>query len=245
MEYKVHDLKLFYNSRTGRIARRVIKRRLLNIWPNIKDCNLAGFGYAAPYLWPFKQTTTKPVAAFMNAKSGAHKWPYKTSDLPSACLIDPAHIPVGQNMLDRALVIHHLEHIDCEHEFLLQLWQALKPRGKALICVPSRSGLWSHAEWSPFGSGTPYSMRQITKTLKSHDFTIERCEEMLFMPPLQSRFWLKGAELMESLGEIGLPLPPGLHVIEVSKQIYARPTKGTPILAKNPIKAGLISNPSA
>lgn len=245
MHQNVQDLKLFYNSREGRIVRRIIKKRLLSIWPHIKNANLAGFGYSAPYLWTFKQTTSKPVLAVMNAQSGAHSWPYKTDDRNAAVLTDPAHIPIGRNMLDHALVIHHLEYIKTPDAFLSQLFQALKPRGRALICVPSRHGLWAHAEWSPFGSGLPFSQNQIIDSLKKNDFTIEQSQDALFMPPLKSKFWLRGADLIETLGKIGLPLPSGMHIIEVSKQIYARPSKGTPILSSTPIKAGLIPSANA
>jgi hypothetical protein len=47
------SLPEFYRSRTGRVVRRLIRRRLTQIWPDVKDKRILGTGYAVPYLSVF------------------------------------------------------------------------------------------------------------------------------------------------------------------------------------------------
>ena len=47
MYRSVYDLKLFYNSKIGRVVRRVMQRRIREIWPDVTGMRILGCGYAA------------------------------------------------------------------------------------------------------------------------------------------------------------------------------------------------------
>ena len=50
MRPDIDDLQLFYASRQGQLARRLIHHQLKALWPDLGGRAVLGFGYAAPYL---------------------------------------------------------------------------------------------------------------------------------------------------------------------------------------------------
>ena len=44
----VADLRDFYQTPAGRIARRMIRRQVRTMWPNLRDLSVLGVGYATP-----------------------------------------------------------------------------------------------------------------------------------------------------------------------------------------------------
>ena len=54
-----------------------------------------------------------------------------------------------------------VEFILDQNGFLLEASRVLRSAGKLILIVPHRGGLWSRAETTPFGHGTPFSKRQI------------------------------------------------------------------------------------
>ena len=53
MPLSVRELAEFYDGHLGAVTRRILLRRLRQIWPNVEGLRLLGFGYATPYLRPF------------------------------------------------------------------------------------------------------------------------------------------------------------------------------------------------
>ena len=56
MYVDVVDLRDFYETRLGQVARRMIRRRIRLIWPDLRGMRLLGLGYATPYLRLFGST---------------------------------------------------------------------------------------------------------------------------------------------------------------------------------------------
>ncbi len=52
MRREALELDRFYRSRQGLAAREMIGRRLAAIWPDARDLDLLGLGFATPYLEP-------------------------------------------------------------------------------------------------------------------------------------------------------------------------------------------------
>ena len=48
------DLRDFYASSLGQVARRMIRRRLRALWPDVSGESVLGLGYATPYLNGFR-----------------------------------------------------------------------------------------------------------------------------------------------------------------------------------------------
>lgn len=224
MYENVYDFKAFYNSRLGRIVRRVLQERLRELWPDLHGLSLMGIGYATPYLRIFREETERTFA-LMPAGQGAHDWPYEGPNC--VALAEQAELPVETNSVDRILMVHNLEFTEFPTPALQEIWRVLKSNGRLMIVVPNRAGLWARADWSPFGHGRPYSLGQLMQALRDNLFVHETTEEALFVPPLKASSLLKSAGFFERVGRSFLPIVSGVHIVEVSKQIYASADRGS------------------
>ena len=65
----VVDLRDFYASSLGGISRRMIRRQVRALWPNLRGQRVMGFGYATPYLIPFVDEAER-VLAVMPTRMG-------------------------------------------------------------------------------------------------------------------------------------------------------------------------------
>ncbi len=227
MYSSVYDLKSFYNGKPGRIVRRVLQGRIREFWPDASGLRVLGCGYAVPYLRGFMEKSERVFALSM-AGQGAHHWPQggKDEEKNLTALSEESELPVETASIDRVLMIHHLEFSEFLQPCLAEIWRVLKSNGRLLVIVPNRTGFWAHADWSPFGQGTPYTAAQINHYLKDNMFVHERTEEALFMPPVRYSLVLKSAGLFEQIGSY-LPFGAGVHMIEASKQLYAGVDKGS------------------
>jgi len=87
----VVDLRDFYQSPLGQMARQLIRVRLRAIWPDVTDRKLLGVGYATPYLRQFHDEAER-VIAVMPAQQGVLHWP---PDGPNAVtLADETELPL-------------------------------------------------------------------------------------------------------------------------------------------------------
>ncbi|MGB0719197.1 MAG: methyltransferase domain-containing protein [Bdellovibrionales bacterium] len=225
MHPSAYDLKSFYMTRSGRVVRRILNQHIQDLWPDTKGLRVLGCGYAVPYLMPFKDRCERSVAV-MPAIGGAHHWPNAKGDKNLVCLSEQSALPFETNSIDRILMIHDLEYREWLEPNFQELWRVLKSSGRLLVVVPNRAGLWARADWSPFGQGRPFSASQICSALKDNRFIHERTQEALFVPPFRAQTILKMAGLFERLGQGGVPLPAGVHIVEAGKQLYARADKG-------------------
>jgi len=197
-----------------------MQARITEFWPDLHGLRVMGYGYPLPYMRGYKANAER-IFAVMPDFMGVHAWPHDGKNL--VALAAEAELPIESASIDRLLLIHALEFSEQMHISLQELYRILKPNGRMLVIVPNRAGLWARAEWSPMGQGTPYSLTQICTYLKDNKFVQERTEESLFVPPNKSSMLLKSAHLFERYGQRFLPFAAGFHMVEVSKQIYARP----------------------
>ena len=70
---------------------------------------------------------------------------------------------------------------------LKEVWRVLAGGGRLLIVVPNRRGIWARLDRTPFGSGRPYTMSQLSQLLRDELFTPVATGSALFVPPSRSR----------------------------------------------------------
>lgn len=225
MQSSAYDLKSFYNTRIGRVVRRVLRQRIETIWPDAKDLRFMSCGYATPYLRNYMDTAER-VFSIMPAAQGAHDWPQTGNEKNLVCLSERSELPIETNSIDRVLLIHDLEYCEFMPQHFAEIWRVLKSNGRLLAVVPNRGGFWAHADWSPFGQGSPFSSHQLNQALRENLFVHERTEEALFMPPIQWNSMMKFASTFEKIGQTAIPIAAGVHIVEASKQLYGRVDKG-------------------
>jgi hypothetical protein len=93
--------------------------------------------------------------------------------------------------------------------------------GKLVVVAPTRAGLWSQLDRSPFYQGHPYSPGQVATLLRANMFAPMRQTRALYMPPTRSRLALRMAPTVERFGQRWLGRFAGVSVIEAGKQLYA------------------------
>lgn len=221
----VIDLRNFYASRLGRIARRMVSQRIRKFWPTIKGKNVLALGYSTPYV-KFYRKESERLVALMPAEQGALAWSKKDPNI--AVLAEETLLPLADQSFDLALVIHGLEFTSYPREMIRELWRVLKDGGRLLLVVPNRVGLWSRRDKTPLGQGHTYSLSQLIFFMKENNFTPLHAEHALYVPPLASNLFLSTAPAWENMGRRWFPNFSGVLLLEVSKQIYAAEPLETP-----------------
>lgn len=219
MARSVDELETFYASDIGRVVQSVLSYYVQTRWDNLRGLRIMGCGYAVPYLRDFEDHAER-VIAMMPKDQGAIFWPPENKNRVLLC--ENHHFPIENASVDRLLLIHHLEYATDLRRTMREVWRVLKANGRVLIVVPNRMGAWAHADWSPFGHGTPFTLSQITRALKDCRFVQNHHEGVLFMPPVpDSPVIMRSARIIEKLGRSILPFVAGVHMMEASKQIFA------------------------
>ncbi len=214
----VTDLRDFYRSSLGHVAQRMIRRRIRDLWPNVRGQAILGLGYATPYLRPF-QGEAERIVSFMPAAQGVLRWPNEGPNV--VALTDEAELPLGDLAADRVLLVHAIESSEQLRPMLREVWRVLSGSGRLLVVVPNRRGLWARFERTPFGHGHPYTISQLSRLLRDNMFTPVRTEAALFVPPARSRMLLGAAPAWEKLGARRLQAFAGVVLIEAAKEVYA------------------------
>ncbi|GAB6052965.1 methyltransferase domain-containing protein [Magnetospira thiophila] len=220
------DLRDFYASDLGHVARRALRLQLRLMWPDVTGMTLLGLGYAAPFLGLFRSEAARVVAA-MPAPQGVLHWPADDKNLTT--LTEELELPFPDLSMDLVLLAHGLESSEQVRPLLREVWRVLSGSGRVLIIVPNRRGLWAQTERTPFGHGHPYSPTQISRLLRECLFTPIRTEQALFMPPFRWRMMLSAAPAWEKVGRSWFPGIGGVLMVEAGKQLYA----GTTVVAES------------
>lgn len=222
MWHSINELKLFYQMKSGRIARRFIKEVVTQIWSDLKGLDVAGIGYASPYFTANWIGEANSCYALMPAEQGVEHWafPKEGSNLNASVLMDGNNMPFDSNSFDRIFIVHMLEYTENRRKFLRESWRVLKDGGKLLIVIPSRRGLWSRYESTPFGHGHPFTRIQLYKLLRLERFEPVSLRRALYLPPTENPYLLKLAKPFEIILSKLLPRLGGVIIIEAEKRIF-------------------------
>lgn len=232
----VVDLRDFYQTSLGQVARRMIRRRLREVWPDVTGQRVLGLGFATPYLSCFRDEAER-VLAVMPASQGVLAWPREAANL--VALADEMELPLPDRSIDRLLVVHALESAEQVRGMMREAWRILSDGGRMMVVVPNRRGIWARLEGTPFGSGRPYTPGQLSRLLRDGMFTPLQSRSALYMPPSNWRVMLRSAAAWEGVGARLFPPLAGVLIMEAAKQIYA----GTPMRLKPARSRSYVSMP--
>lgn len=214
----VVDLRDFYETHLGQVARHMIRRELRSFWPDLSSQRLLGLGYATPYLRQFRSEAERALA-FMPASQGVLHWPREGPGV--VALVDETDLPLPDNSVDRVLLVHGVESSEYLRDLFREIWRVLSGDGRLIVVVPNRRGIWARVDRTPLGSGHPFSESQLSRLLREHMFTPTRHGQALFIPPARSRTLLRAAPAWERVGKRWFPSFAGVVMIEAGKQLYA------------------------
>ncbi len=214
----VVDLRDFYASPLGQTARRLIARRLAEIWPDAAGQSVLGLGYAVPYLRDYRKSAVRCLA-MMPAAQGVLHWPPEGPN--AAALVEEEALPLPDLSVDRVLLVHAVEHAEALRPLLREVWRVLTGNGRVLIVVPNRRGIWARLDRTPFGHGHPFTVGQIRRLLRDNLFVPQETRTGLFLPPFGGRLWLSSANAWEAVGSRVFPALAGVALVEATKTLYA------------------------
>lgn len=218
MRPDVEEVRNFYHTQLGAVARRLLVHRIRALWPNVRGQTVLGLGYATPYMQLFLQEAER-VIAVMPEDQGAVNWP---AEGPSRTILaSETDLPLRDASVDRVLVAHSLEMAGSPRPLLREIWRVLAPEGKLLLVAPNRRGLWARFDHTPFGHGRPYSRSQLEGLLASAMFSPAGWSPTLFMPPWSWPVVLNTAVGLERAGSYGWPRFCGVLMVEAQKNLYA------------------------
>jgi SAM-dependent methyltransferase len=220
MAADVVDLRDFYRTPLGQVARRMIRRAMRRMWPDLHGMRLLGIGYPAPFLTAISPETERTVA-LMPASLGVLAWPPEGANL--AMLAEEDELPFADFSVDRVILVHALETSEQAGPLLKEVWRVLAGGGRLMVIASNRRGIWARLDRTPFGSGRPYTMSQLSQLLRDELFTPVATGTALFVPPTRSRMVLRSARAWERLGVRWFQTFAGVVLVEATKQIYAKP----------------------
>lgn len=218
MWHDVVDFNRFYRSRLGKAARTAVQAEIRAHWPDVTGCSVAGIGYATPYLKQFEGEADRLVA-IMPAHQGVTHWPRGKPN--RTALAEESSLPFDTLSVDRLLLVHAVENSEHLRAMMRECWRVLSGQGRLLIVVPSRRGIWSRIERTPFGHGKPYSKAQMERLLKDSLFEPLSITRALYTPPSDWDIVLRSAPALERLGRRWFPRLGGALFVEAHKQVYA------------------------
>ena len=228
MHLDVADLRDFYATPLGQVARRLLTRNIRARCRGRTASTFIGLGFASPFLAPFRNEVTR-LGAFMPETQGALVWP-STGPVLSV-LVEEDRLPLPGNSVDCLLLVHCLEMALRPENLLREIWRVLAPEGRILIVVPNRRGVWARTDNTPFGQGRPYSRWQLVTLLVQSLFTPVDWGGALYFPPLGRQVVLRSATACERLGSRFASRVAGVIVVEAKKELVAPIGKAAPARA--------------
>jgi len=226
MSADAHAAADFYGTACGSVVARLLRNRVLSMWPELRGQSVLGVGYAAPYMRLWRDHAARCVAV-TPAQMGVTRWPAGEPSL--SCTAEEDALPFADLMFDRVLLVHGLEGADNARRMLREIWRVLKDDGRLLVVTPNRTGVWAYLESTPFGHGQPYSSGQLGRLLAGALYRVERRDTALWVPPTRSRLVLRSADLVERTGRRLTPTFAGVILTEAVKDVYAAmPVKPVP-----------------
>lgn len=219
MSSQIIELLYFYRSQIGKIAFAILLDKIQNIWTKPPE-KLCGIGYTDHILDFYHTQSTRCMAltpSFLGvyARSGFENYP--------TIIIDETQLPISQESQTHILCMHILEHTVSQERFLHSVYHSLKPEGEVIFIVSNRRGNWARNENTPFGSGRPYTRKQLTSLITQAGFIITDFVPALFISPEASRFLQYNSDILEMFGQIFLSRYSGLHIVRAIKRIYVAP----------------------
>ena len=218
MRLDVLTLRTFYSGPQGAMAQRMILRRTCALWPDAQGQDVLGFGYATPFLEPYRASARR-VISFMPWEQGVERWP---GEGPAASALgDVERLPFRDAVFDKVIIAHALEETTALRPLLREIWRIMAPEGRLLVIAANRGGLWSLGDSSPFGHGRPFSQNQLAGALGDAMFQPVAWARAVYAPPSPWGGVLAAADAWERAGERFWPHFAGVVLAEAVKRLYA------------------------
>lgn len=212
------DLRTFYATRQGQLARRVIAHSIRQAWPDLCRKRVLGFGHAGPYLEGFPENCERVITLTPRGHAVCR---YPVEGRSRTALCDERDWPLPDCAVDCVVLVHALETSERPARLLREAWRVLADGGRLMVVVPNRTGVWCLRETTPFGHGRPYSVGQIERRLRDVLFEPLQATYALFMPPVNAALVQRTATWWERIGRRYAQAFGGVLLVEAEKRVFA------------------------
>lgn len=185
----------FYGTKLGKVLRRLVREKMAALVPDLNNQTVLVVGYGVPYLKLFLDNASRAIH-LTPPYSEPIPWPNHSN---VTAVAEDSEFPLPDVSVDLVVIMHALEHSPLPEALLHESWRVLTAQGQILIVVPNRMGFWAQAESTPFGSGRPFTERQLRPLLKEAGFSLLKSDCALFLPPGWTRARLNFARWIEKI----------------------------------------------
>lgn len=217
MYFDFAEVRRFYQSDLGQRVRFYVGEEVCNHFTDLQHSHVLGFGFTEPFL-SLMEGVPKSMVSLSPARMGVATWEGKCGN--RSAMVNGKHLPLKDGSYERVLLVHALEFSRNPSVLLRELWRVLAPGGELVVVVPARTGLWSHAEYTPFGHGEPLSSKQLKTLLKSQLFEIEASKGALHFPPTKRFSFDASFATMEKVGRVVWPGLAGVNLVKARKKLF-------------------------
>ena len=225
MRMDIAELKNFYShTDLGTKVGKIISKTL-NPLMSANSCEfIIGFGFTCPFMDSFIRMSSlnvnRPkIISLMPGEQGVMPWPKNKKNL--SVLVDETSWPINTSSADIILIAHGLEVSGNQDDLLNEAFRVLDGKGKLILLVPNRTGLWARSDNTPFGFGKPYTINQLTFLLSQNQFHIDNIFSVLYGMPSKKGYWLRSINFWEAVGKkFNFPFFGGVLIVEASKSVF-------------------------
>ena len=191
MDITAENLLDFYATPLGQRAGEALGQRIRTWWPDLSGLRLMTSGYGLPLDAALMAGTPLSLAHVVPARLAAVTGSALFPQTGRALVTDDTLLPLDSDLIDRAILIHRLEHARRQDRTFREVWRVLRPGGRLIVVVPSAFGLWARMPANPFGRGKAFTGLTLAAVLNEQLFSLERMRNGLFFPPLSALKWAR------------------------------------------------------
>jgi len=220
MRQPAATLEVFYKSRLGEAAARLMGSRMLDLWGACDGLRVLGLGYPNPLL-PIWQSDAAACVGAIPEEIGEVRHVSKKGQLLAS--VPENRLPFPEGLFDRVFLLHALEEADSPRQLMREAWRVLAPEGRIVVVASNRRSMWSLADNKPFGHGRPWTRQQLVRFLNDSLFQVTASTTAVHLPPLDWRLITGASKSWERAGELVLPGLGGVVLVEAVKRLYTKP----------------------
>lgn len=204
MKADIRKIKQFYTSDLGVYAHDYISSALNGVLQNTHDKHLCITSHGGYFYEDILRDHFSTLAR--------HTPDDDRDDVHALCW------PTTSNTADCVVMMHDIEFSKMPDNHIAEAWRVLKDNGKLIVIFPNRAGEWSRFDTTPFGVGTPQSLRQMKRLLSDKRFHVGESEGLLYYPPSPPKLKFIRDLIDKTAGLCGL-YKSGVTIISAKKTV--------------------------
>ena len=157
MDISAENLLDFYATPLGQRAGEALGQRIRHWWPDLSGLRLMTSGYGLPLDPAIMAGAPLSLAHVVPARLASVTGSALFPQTGRALVTDDTLMPLDSDLIDRAILIHRLEHARRQDRTFREVWRVLRPGGRLIVVVPSAFGLWARMPANPFGRGKAFT----------------------------------------------------------------------------------------